>query len=150
MRSLPLRPGDSLTIPWMALSVGFKSFGFPPACYPSYAVSGFFHGGTGSRRTLQPLLDARHIDTSVVRLLDGTHAYLYAVIDNFSRRILAWRVSEHFDLTMTLEVLVEAGRSSVKTDGPPTLLADAGIENRTAAIDELINSGILRRVLAQT
>ncbi len=91
-----------------------------------------------------------HIDTSVVRLLDGTHAYLYAVIDNFSRRILAWRVSEHFDPTMTLEVLVEAGRSSVKTDGPPTLLADAGIENRTAAIDELINSGILRRVLAQT
>ncbi len=27
-----------------------------------------------------------HVDTSVVRLLDGTRAYLYAVIDNFSRR----------------------------------------------------------------
>jgi hypothetical protein len=34
-----------------------------------------------------------HIDTTV-RLLDGTRAYLHAVIDNFSRRILArleWR-----------------------------------------------------------
>ena len=34
-----------------------------------------------------------HIDTSIVRLLDGTRAYLYAAIDNFSRRILSWRVS---------------------------------------------------------
>jgi hypothetical protein len=28
-----------------------------------------------------------HIDTTVIRLLDGTRAYLHAVIDNFSRRI---------------------------------------------------------------
>jgi transposase InsO family protein len=35
-----------------------------------------------------------HIDTTVVRLLDGTRAYLHAVMDNFSRRILAWRVLE--------------------------------------------------------
>lgn len=30
-----------------------------------------------------------HIDTTVIRLLDGSRAYLHAVIDNFSRRILA-------------------------------------------------------------
>ena len=30
-----------------------------------------------------------HIDTTGIRLLDGTRAYLHAVIDNFSRRILA-------------------------------------------------------------
>ena len=35
-----------------------------------------------------------HIDTTVIRLLDGTRAYLHAVIDNFSRRILAWRVAD--------------------------------------------------------
>ena len=35
-----------------------------------------------------------HIDTTVIRLLDGTRAYLHAVIDNFSRRILAFRVAE--------------------------------------------------------
>ena len=49
MRLLSLRPGDSLTIPWMALPIGFRSFGFPPACYPGYAASGFYHGGTDSR-----------------------------------------------------------------------------------------------------
>jgi hypothetical protein len=31
-----------------------------------------------------------HIDTTVIRLLDGTRAYVHAVIDNFSRRFLAW------------------------------------------------------------
>lgn len=34
-----------------------------------------------------------HIDTTLIRLLDGTRAYLHAVIDNYSRRILAWRIS---------------------------------------------------------
>jgi putative transposase len=91
-----------------------------------------------------------HIDTTIVRLLDGTHAYLYAVIDNFSRRILAWRVSERFDPTMTLEVLIEAGEPKNNPKQTPTLLADAGVENRTAAVDELIDSGALRRVIAQT
>jgi hypothetical protein len=33
-----------------------------------------------------------HIDTTVIRLLDGTRAYLHAVIESFSRRTLAWRV----------------------------------------------------------
>ena len=32
-----------------------------------------------------------HIDTTVIRLLDGTRAYLHAVIDNFSRQILERR-----------------------------------------------------------
>ncbi len=32
-----------------------------------------------------------HIDTTVIRLLDGTRAYLHAVIDNFSRRMACRR-----------------------------------------------------------
>jgi len=37
-----------------------------------------------------------HIDATVIRLLDGNRVYLHALIDNFSRRILAWRVAETF------------------------------------------------------
>ena len=37
-----------------------------------------------------------HIDTTVIRLLDGTRVYLHAVIDNLWRRILGWRVAETF------------------------------------------------------
>ena len=90
-----------------------------------------------------------HVDTTVIRLLDGSHAYLYAVIDNFSRRVLGWRVSERFDPTNTLEILLEAGSRVDPADSPPTLLADSGVENRTKAIDQLVESGAFRRVLAQ-
>jgi hypothetical protein len=37
--------------------------------------------------------EAWHIDVTIIRLLDGTKAYVHAVIDNFSRKILAW--TEH-------------------------------------------------------
>jgi hypothetical protein len=38
-----------------------------------------------------------HIDTTVFRLLDGTRAYLHAVIDNFSREFSrgAWPTRSH-------------------------------------------------------
>ena len=39
LRSLALRPGDSPTIPRMAVSMGFRTVGFPPACHPSYGAS---------------------------------------------------------------------------------------------------------------
>ncbi len=49
-RSLTLRPRNSLTtLPSVALSMGFRSFGFPPDCHPSYGASGFYPGGTTSR-----------------------------------------------------------------------------------------------------
>jgi transposase InsO family protein len=49
-----------------------------------------------------------HIDTTVIRLLDGTRAYLHAVIDNFSRRVLAWRVAETFAPMNSVAVLLDA------------------------------------------
>ena len=62
-----------------------------------------------------------HVDTTLIRLLDGTRAYLHAVIDNFSRRILAWKVSATFDPSTTSELLLRA--SSGLIDEKPTLLA---------------------------
>jgi len=91
-----------------------------------------------------------HIDTTVIRLLDGTRAYLHAVIDNFSRRILAWRLNDRFDPGTSADLLVEAGRGLDGDIEPPMLLADAGVENRNRTVDELIESGLLRRVLTMT
>ena len=89
-----------------------------------------------------------HVDTTLIRLLDGTRAYLHAVIDNFSRRILAWKVSATFDPSLTAELLLHASRGLV--DEKPTLLADEGVENFNNAVDELVDSGLLRRLLAMT
>jgi putative transposase len=91
-----------------------------------------------------------HIDTTVIRLLDGSRAYLHAVIDNFSRRILAWRVAETFAPANSVAVLVEAGRHATPSETTPVVLADAGVENVNAQVDELITTGVLRRVLAFT
>jgi putative transposase len=91
-----------------------------------------------------------HIDTTVIRLLDGTRVYLHAVIDNFSRRILAWRVAETFAPVNSVAVLVEASRGATPSETTPVVLADAGIENVNAQVDNLITMGVLRRVLAFT
>ncbi len=91
-----------------------------------------------------------HIDTTVIRLLDGTRAYLHAVIDNFSRRILAWRVAETFAPVNSVAVLLDASRAATPSDAVPVVLADAGVKNVNAQVDELITTGILRRVLALT
>src|SRR5262245_61164715 len=91
-----------------------------------------------------------HVDTTVIRLLDGTRAYVHAVIDNFSRRILAWRVADAFAPVNSVAVLVEASRAATSSQTTPVVLADAGVENVNAQVDDLIAAGVLRRVLAFT
>jgi len=63
-------------------------------------------------RTVQPN-QAGHIDTTLIRLLDGSQAFLHAVIDNFSRRILAWRLG-------TSSILPTRSPSFWKRDGAPS------------------------------
>jgi putative transposase len=50
-----------------------------------------------------------HIDATVIRLLDGSHIYLHAVIDNFSRRILSWCLNTAFDAGCSAALLIKAG-----------------------------------------
>ncbi len=88
------------------------------------------------------------MSTQHIRLLDGSRAYLQAVIDNFSRRILAWKLSSTFDPTATAGLLIEASKSLFGEK--PTVLTDGGVENFNSAVDELIESGLLKRLLAMT
>jgi putative transposase len=89
-----------------------------------------------------------HIDVTVIRLLDGSRVYLHAVIDNFSRRILAWTLATRLEPQTTCTVLIEAGRW-LKSDQNPLFVADSGVENINRAVDDLLTLGFLRRVLAQ-
>jgi len=91
-----------------------------------------------------------HVDTTVIRLLDGTRNYVHAVIDNFSRKIVAWRVADRFDPSNTLAVLSEATQEVTGIDETPQILTDGGVENFNSRVDELIDSGMLRRLLAMT
>jgi len=89
-----------------------------------------------------------HVDTTLIRLLDGSRAYLHAIVDNFSRRILAWRVAGTFDPGVTAQLLLDASKSM--TSGEPMVLVDGGVENFNSAVDKVVESGLLKRVLAQT
>jgi len=87
-----------------------------------------------------------HIDVTVIRLLDDTKCYLHAVIDNFSRRILSWRLAKRLDPVTTCKILKESGENLGLT---PTVIADSGVENVNAGVDQLMDEGVIRRVLAQ-
>ena len=89
-----------------------------------------------------------HIDSSKIKLLDGTKAHIHAVIDNYSRKILAWTVAARLDPTATCQVVVAAGKHLVSA-GRPDLYVDAGVENINAAVDATLFSACLNRILAQ-
>jgi hypothetical protein len=50
------------------------------------------------------------------------------VIDNFSRRILAWKLAASLEPGTTCQVLTDAADQLPELDGPATLYADSGIE----------------------
>ncbi len=77
MGSLALRPGDSLTILKMALSVGFRTLGFPPACDSCYRAPDSCPGGTGSRWMRQP--SAGRTAFSIFVLVEIVQVFAFAV-----------------------------------------------------------------------
>jgi len=89
-----------------------------------------------------------HVDVSVLKLLDGKKAYLHAIIDNYSRKILAWTVAERLDPTATCQLLLAAGKHMVFA-GLPLLFADSGIENINSVVADTLFIACLKRVLAQ-
>lgn len=93
-----------------------------------------------------------HMDVSVLKLLDGTKAYVHAIIDNFSRKVLAWTIRPRLDRTTTCEMLVDASRHLAPSTGTRpavTVMADSGVENVNAVVDTTLLAASLRRVLAQ-
>ena len=89
-----------------------------------------------------------HVDVSILKLLDGTKAYIHAVIDNYSRKVLAWTVAERLEPTATCQVLFAAGKHLVCA-GQPLVYADSGVENVNGVVDAALLAACLNRVLAQ-
>src|ERR1019366_2924182 len=80
--------------------------------------------------------------------------FLHAVIDNYSRKILAWTLASRLDPATTCQVLVAAGQHLAEkerepADACPTVVADSGVENVNSTVDATLASAKLRRVLAQ-
>ena len=86
---------------------------------------------------------------TIIRLLDGTRAYLHAVIDNYSRRILSWTLEERLGSGGTCRILREAVVQLNDCPDHPIVVADSGSENVNGAVDDLLDGEDLTRVLAQ-
>lgn len=91
-----------------------------------------------------------HVDVTVIRLLDGTKVFLQAVMDNFSRRILSWRISQALEPWRTAELLKVAVSQFRNVGACGTkLMADSGIENINDAVDAALKKTGVERILAQ-
>jgi transposase InsO family protein len=90
-----------------------------------------------------------HLDVTVIRLLDGTKLYLHAMLDNFSRRILAWHLAEKLSPLTTCDILAEAAKLLPNPIPSVAVVTDGGSENVNNTVDAALGDGPLRRVLAQ-
>lgn len=92
-----------------------------------------------------------HMDLTIIRLENGTRAFIQCVIDNYSRFVLAWQVTQEYGGIRTKELLINA-ISKAKELGlkiVPNVYVDAGCENINDQVDLLISSGLLTRTIAQ-
>ena len=87
-------------------------------------------------------LEIIHMDITELRCLDGTKAFISLIVDNFSRTILAAKVS----LTKTSEMVLENLTSAIDShnlknlDFDVCLMVDDGSENK-GAVHEFISKG---------
>ena len=92
---------------------------------------------------------AWHLDRTLIKLLDGTKAYLSCIIDNFSRRILAWQLTTDATPAATFAVLVEAAKWVANQSSEVEVYVDDGRENENSTVDPLFENSVLKRVIAQ-
>lgn len=77
-----------------------------------------------------------HIDISVARTLDGKKCYLYFLVDNYSRYIIDYKVS---DLSSNKYIVGNMVVDAFKKVDPKTvdLISDKGVENRNHFVRDL-------------
>lgn len=92
-----------------------------------------------------------HLDFTILRLQDGTRAFVQVVIDNFSRYVLAWKVSRDYGGLRSRELLLKAiaKAQSLGMNAVPDVWVDSGTENLNTHVDDLVASELIRRTVAQ-
>ena len=88
-----------------------------------------------------------HVGTTLLQLVGGAKVYVHAVIDNYSRRILACQANVTYDTSTTTKLLIEAamGLKGVV----PKVYMDSGVENLNTQVDALVANGTIQRIIAQ-
>jgi len=83
-----------------------------------------------------------HADITIFKTLDGIPHYIYLVVDNYSRKILSWRVSEKESGAIRMQTLKEAWEQAPEADTELNidLIVDGGSENVNHVVDAFVSS----------
>ena len=82
-----------------------------------------------------------HADITVVKCLNGMKYYIYLLMDNFSRFILNYQVSDKVSAKIRKNSIQEAfEKYNINPDEDVRLIVDGGVENNNNEVDDYINS----------
>jgi transposase InsO family protein len=93
-----------------------------------------------------------HVDVSVFRIVNDAKVFIQAIIDNASRYILAWQVTQDYGGANTKALIERALEVANRISGNvviPNLFADDGTENQNKDVDALVDAGRIIRTIAQ-
>ena len=90
-----------------------------------------------------------HLDATVVHTLDNRKGYVQLLMDNFSRKIIAYRTSDSVSGLSTAAVL-QKGYDSLQCTPVQKidLIVDGGPENKNSAVKMLLESIPLKKLIA--
>lgn len=90
-----------------------------------------------------------HADVTIFKPLDQIKVYIYFIVDNYSRNILAWRASTKLSAQISFENLHDAYNTyNLKQSDTIKLITDNGSENK-AQVDDYISTINMQRLIAQ-
>jgi transposase InsO family protein len=88
-----------------------------------------------------------HIDVTEFQTIRGPKLYLQLIVDNFSRAIVSWNVSDRRDLELTLKSLRSFKEGFIV---PEYLLSDAGKENTNKTVNQILLGRGVTQLIAKS
>lgn len=92
-----------------------------------------------------------HLDVSYFVLPNKTKCFIQAIIDNYSRYVIAWQVLDSYDGSTTAALLSEALRRTYSLYNKSErlkLIVDGGGENRSNEVKDLETKGLFTKQVA--
>jgi transposase InsO family protein len=79
-----------------------------------------------------------------------TKYFIQAIIDNYSRYVVAWQVLESFDGSKTGDLIKKALERTVAPKSKHLkLMVDGGGENRSKSVNKLEDQGLFEKLVAR-
>ena len=121
----------------------------PQTWYRYHKILGLNHpkGFNRSSRYRAPLRAKRpnqywHADITIFKTEDGVKHYIYLVVDNFSRKILSWKIANRVSGAIRVQTLIAAWHCAGRQLDPNQsidLIVDGGPENNNHRMDQFLN-----------